>query len=266
MRGAQTILVVLYARDSVEPPRVEPRLFELIMRKKPVSVRAHAKGGVTTVHAMDREEWEEIERARATVQDIGMARIVSLSPADYVEFPWKNGRGVTTDIAAAYKDGAKTRDWTEMLWRFGRTPILENGPYSDLTGLERLQVLVAGNGFTIHTQDGAVHRDLSRPFAPVRFDGATPLTGRLIDGPVESVNFLYRRDRFSGDLKAPEPGTKLALAAGTHLIYAPAGEATVELDGTAHALADRHALRIEGAAAFVARAGRVLVASLLVEG
>lgn len=194
-----------------------------------------------------------------------MPQIARLSPADYVEFPWKNGRGVTTDIAAAYKDGAKTRDWADILWRFGRTPIYENGPYSDLSGFERTQVLVAGHGFTIHTPDGAVHRDLTRLFVPVRFDGATPLTGRLIDGPVETVNFLFRRDRFAGDLLAPEPGAKLALRQGLHLIYAPAGEAAVELDGVAHALADRHALRIEGAAAFVARAGRALVASLFVE-
>ena len=30
-----------------------------------------------------------------------------LTPADYVEFPWKNGRGVTTDIAALYRPGTR---------------------------------------------------------------------------------------------------------------------------------------------------------------
>lgn len=194
-----------------------------------------------------------------------MTAIVRLSPADYAAVPWKNGRGVTTDIAALYRPEAKSRDWTDMLWRFGRTPILEDGPYSDLTGFERLQVLIAGAGFTIHTADGALHRDLSRPFAPVRYDGGTPLSGRLIDGPVETVNLLFRRDRYAGDLLAPAPGARLALRAGTHLIYAPAGKAAVELDGTAHALEDRHALRSEGEATFVAVAGRVLVASLLVK-
>jgi uncharacterized protein len=195
-----------------------------------------------------------------------MTRIVPLSPADYVAFPWKNGRGVTTDIAALYRPEAKSRDWSDMLWRFGRTPILENGPYSDLTGFERLQVLIAGDGFTIHTEDGAVHRDLSRAYAPVRYDGGTKLTGRLNGGPVETVNLLFRRDGYTGDLLAPAPGTRLALRAGTHLIYAPDGAATVELDGAAHALEDRHALRLDGAASFAAIAGRVLVASLLVKG
>jgi uncharacterized protein len=192
-----------------------------------------------------------------------MPQIVSLSPADYVEFPWKNGRGVTTDIAALYRPEAKSRDWTEMLWRFGRTPILENGPYSDLTGFERLQVLIAGDGFTIHTEDGAVHRDLSRTYVPVRYDGGTKLTGRLNGGPVETVNFLYRRDTFDGDLSAPAPGTKLTLKAGTHLIHAPDGAATIEIDGQAQTLAGRHALRIEGAASFAHVAGRVLLASVV---
>lgn len=191
-----------------------------------------------------------------------MTTIVPLSPADYVATPWKNGRGVTTDIAALYRPEAKGRDWSDMLWRFGRTPILESSPYSDLTGFERLQVLIAGAGFTIRTADGAVHRDLTRPFVPVRYDGATPVTGRLIDGPVETVNFLYRRDGFMGDLIVPEPGAKMALRAGTHVIYAPDEAATVELDGVAYALADRHAIRIDGAAAFVHRAGRVLIASV----
>jgi uncharacterized protein len=195
-----------------------------------------------------------------------MTKIVALSPADYVEFPWKNGRGVTTDIAALYRPEAKSRDWTEMLWRFGRTPILESGPYSDLTGFERLQVLIAGDGFTIHTEDGAVHRDLSRTYNPVRYDGGTKLTGRLNGGPVETVNFLYRRDTFAGDLLAPAPGAKLALPAGTHLIYAPDGEATIEIDGAARALADRHALRIEGEAAFALVSGRVLLATLTSRG
>jgi environmental stress-induced protein Ves len=153
--------------------------------------------------------------------------MIFLSPADYVDFPWKNGRGTTTDIAAAYRPDAKTRDWTEMLWRFGRTPIFEDGPYSDLSGFEWLQVLVAGKGFTIHTADGAVHRDLTRPLVPVRYDGGTKLGGRLIDGPVETVNFLYRRDSFDGDLRAPAPGTALDAPPGTHLIYAPAGADTL---------------------------------------
>lgn len=195
-----------------------------------------------------------------------MTRIVSLSPADYVEFPWKNGRGVTTDIAAAYRPEAKSRDWTEMLWRFGRTPILESGPYSDLTGFERLQVLIAGDGFTIYTADGAVHRDLSRAYVPVRYDGGTKLTGRLNGGPVETVNFLYRRDMFDGDLLAPEPGATLALRAGTHLIHAPDGAATIEIDGTARPLAGRHALRIDGDAALALREGRALVASVISRG
>lgn len=188
-----------------------------------------------------------------------------LTPADYVAFPWKNGRGVTTDIAALYRPGATSRDWSDILWRFGRTPIPESGPYSDLSGFERLQVLISGEGFKIHTEDGAVHRDLSRRYAPVRYDGGTKLAGRLNGGPVETANLLYRRDAFTGDLLAPAPGSRLALKDGTHMIHAADGPATVEIDGTAHALADRHTLRIDGAASFAALAGRVLVASLFVK-
>ena len=126
--------------------------------------------------------------------------------------------------------------------------------------------LIAGDGFTIHTADGAVHRDLSRVYVPVRYDGGTKLTGRLNGGPVETVNFLYRRDTYDGDLLVPAPGAKLALPAGTHVIYASDGGATVEIDGVAHPLADRHALRLDREAAFALVAGRVLLATLTSRG
>jgi uncharacterized protein len=46
--------------------------------------------------------------------------ITPLDPAGYRRTPWKNGGGVTVDIAEH-----------EDAWRFGRTPITTAGPFSD---------------------------------------------------------------------------------------------------------------------------------------
>ena len=60
-----------------------------------------------------------------------MSRVTSLSPAGYRRVPWRNGGGVTVDIAF---DGE--------VWRFSRTPITTAGAFSDYAGYERLHVLV----------------------------------------------------------------------------------------------------------------------------
>ena len=108
--------------------------------------------------------------------------IAPLEPGRYVRTPWKNGGGVTVDIAF---DGD--------VWRFSRTPITVAGPFSDYTGFDRMQVLVAGSGLVLQTPAGEI--DVRRPFRPVRFAGETPIVSRLDSVPVEVVNLLGDRSR-----------------------------------------------------------------------
>src|SRR5262245_30603214 len=106
----------------------------------------------------------------------GLGMITPIDPAQYRRTPWKNGGGVTIDIAE--DDG----------WRFGRTPITAPGPFSDYTGFDRAQVLVSGCGLVLETPDGEI--DVRTPFKPVTFAGETPIVSRLEAGPVEVVNLI----------------------------------------------------------------------------
>ena len=45
------------------------------------------------------------------------AGITRLDPKTYRRTPWKNGGGVTVDIADAYAAGAERGAWSGMLWR-----------------------------------------------------------------------------------------------------------------------------------------------------
>jgi environmental stress-induced protein Ves len=159
-------------------------------------------------------------------------KVTPLDPDRYQRTPWKNGGGVTTDIAF---DGD--------VWRFSRTPITVAGPFSDYTGFDRLQVLVAGSGLVLQTPAGEI--DVRQPFRPVRFAGETPIGSRLESGPVEVVNLMGDRSRVSLDLAVLEAGRTRDFGPGLHIAYCPAGRAQLKIDGETHDLEADGGLRIE---------------------
>ena len=158
--------------------------------------------------------------------------ITPLDPDHYRRTPWKNGGGVTIDIAF---DGD--------VWRFSRTPITVAGPFSDYTGFDRMQVLVAGSGLVLQTPAGEI--DVRQPFRPVRFAGETPIVSRLESGPVEVVNLMGDRSRVSIDLAVLEAGRTRDLGPGLHIAYCPGGRARLRIDDETYDLEADGGLRIE---------------------
>ena len=169
-----------------------------------------------------------------------MPTIARLGPDRYRRLPWKNGRGELVLI-----DGEGTGNWQDMgvAWHFGRTAIVEEGPFSDYRGYERLQVVIKGSGLVLIAPDHEV--DLRVPLEPRRYDGGTPIRTRLENGPVEVVNLIADRSRFDIALRVGSPDMKLGCPPGRHLVFAPTGAARVTADGTAYDLPEDHALRLE---------------------
>lgn len=178
-------------------------------------------------------------------------RVHHLKPQDYRRTPWKNGGGVTTDIA---HDGE--------VWRFSRTPITTSGPFSDYAGFDRVQMLVAGHGLVLETADGEI--DVRAPFKPVRFAGELAIVSRLEAGPVEVLNLLGDRSKVMLDLTVLEAGESRQLGSGRHIAYCPGGAAIVRLGGEARDLAADHALQLEQADGdvLVCSAGRIVLGSV----
>ncbi len=189
-------------------------------------------------------------------------RLTPLPPESFRSKPWKNGGGVTHDIADASRPGADPAGWEGMVWRLGRTAIVQPGPFSDLTGYERLQAVIVGSGLVLEGASGEI--DLRRPFTPVRYDGGLPLVSRLENGPVEVVNLIVDRAMCRADLAAPEPGETLALAPAIHILYAPGEAVTARCGSEAIALTGGHALRIDAEAdgSLTVEAGRALLATI----
>ena len=107
-----------------------------------------------------------------------------LTPADYIRQPWKNGKGVTVELARADAEDA-------LLWRLSMATVAEDGPFSLFPGVERNLTVISGPGFRL------VGKDLSidcRPMVPVAFPGDVTLAAQGTDhGPSDDFNVMTAR-------------------------------------------------------------------------
>ena len=182
-----------------------------------------------------------------------------LAPENHRRIPWKNGRGELFVI-----DGEGGENWQDMgvAWHFGRTAIVEEGPFSDYTGYERLQVVTKGEGLVLVAPDHEI--DMRVPMRPRRYDGGTPIRTLLEKGPVEVVNLIADRTRFEIELRVGKLGAPLLCKSGRHVVYAPAGSAQIEIGGRTSTLTEGHALRVrtDSEANIIVLDGQVIIGSI----
>ncbi|MEN8653332.1 HutD family protein [Streptomyces sp. 21So2-11] len=112
-----------------------------------------------------------------------------LKAADLAAVPWKNGGGVTREIAA-WPESAGIDDFA---WRVSLADVAVDGPFSAFPGVDRTLTVVEGAGMEL-TVGGRQHLVDVRD-TPHRFPGDVPTEGRLLDGPVVNLNVMHRRDR-----------------------------------------------------------------------
>jgi environmental stress-induced protein Ves len=188
-----------------------------------------------------------------------MLAVELLSPGVYRRIPWKNGRG---ELVVIDREGGDSWENMGVAWHFGRTAIVEEGPFSDYAGYERLQIVTGGAGLVLKAPDHDI--DLRVPMRVQRYDGATPIRTVLEQGPVEVVNLIADRSRFGIDLRVVETGAELLCRPGHHVVYTTIGDSRVDVDGRAYTLAKDHALRLRTSAGttVVVQEGQVLLGSI----
>jgi uncharacterized protein len=188
--------------------------------------------------------------------------ITIVDPATYRRTPWKNGGGVTIDIAGAHRPGADPGGWDGMIWRFGRTRIEQPGPFSDLSGYDRILSVIEGRGLLLHPR-GRSPLDVRAPFQPVRFAGEWAITSELTEGPVGVLNLLADRARCAIDLVFPSEGASVAVPAG-HCIALALDDAKMDIGGRTVALARDFAATfdLDAPSSVLVQKGRVAVASV----
>jgi environmental stress-induced protein Ves len=130
--------------------------------------------------------------------------------------PWKNGGGVTREVAVHPRgSGFQTLDW-----RVSIAQVRSAGPFSLLPGLDRRLAVLEGTLSLVIAQAPEVR--LSPDTPALHFPGEVSVQAQPVDGPVMDLNIMTRRGLFSSALtlhRAQHP-TPLASGAATLVVVA----------------------------------------------
>lgn len=105
--------------------------------------------------------------------------------AEYSEMPWRNGGGVTFEIARQPHTG------DEFDWRLSLALIERGGPFSSFAGYRRAIALVSGSGCVLHGIE-AQPVPLRTPGDIALFCGGAAVTCDLLAGTTCDLNLMVR--------------------------------------------------------------------------
>lgn len=151
-----------------------------------------------------------------------------LRAADRRAAPWKNGGGLTRDIAAWPAEA----DVNAFEWRLSLAEITRDGPFSTFRGVDRNLTLIEGEGLALDV-DGETHS--LGAGARVAFAGEAVTAARLVAGPVRDFNVMVRRDAWRARVTDLFGGPVHA-ARGGHAFVLALGPGRVAFEGREHRL------------------------------
>ncbi|APU38835.1 MULTISPECIES: HutD/Ves family protein [unclassified Streptomyces] len=164
-----------------------------------------------------------------------------LRAADRPATVWKNGGGVTREIAAWPPEA----DMDSFRWRVSLAEVAADGPFSAFTGIDRTLTLAEGAGMDLVV--GGERRLLDERFAPQDFAGDEPTDCRLVRGPVVNFNVMYRRGAATAETAVVRGRLTVAVEPGeTLLVVALEGPAKLEASGSGHTLGRYDAALVRG--------------------
>jgi environmental stress-induced protein Ves len=151
--------------------------------------------------------------------------------------PWKNGGGVTREIACHPPlAGMQNFDW-----RISIAHIASDGDFSVFTGVDRVITLLDGGGVQLSSADDSVLHVLDTPLQPFAFSGDVEVHGRLLDGDCHDLNVMTRRAVYQAEVRVLRRDETL-LPAPAGLLMAIRGSWQVRADGTDTARGQQHTL------------------------
>jgi len=118
--------------------------------------------------------------------------MIVLRAAERVPTPWKNGGGVTREVAI-WPPGAPL---TAFDWRISVADVAAGGPFSAFPGIDRVLTVISGAGLFL-TVDGAAPVAMDDASPPLAFPGEAACEARLAHGPIRDLNLMVRRGAYA---------------------------------------------------------------------
>ena len=177
-----------------------------------------------------------------------------LPASGYRSMAWKNGQGVTHEIAREPATG------DSFLWRLSIADVAADGDFSLFPGCDRTITLIQGAGMELDFDEAPAKR-IDRHFMPFDFAGDWHCRGRLIEGPIRDFNLIVDRSRVRAEtlvLRLREAPVEADIADGRIFVYCgegqlSAGGFTAEAGDTFDLGPGRHAIAGPGALGLVMR-------------
>ena len=148
-----------------------------------------------------------------------------LRAADHRRMPWKNGGGVTTEIAV-FPAGAGLDDFE---WRLSMANVASDGPFSIFAGVDRTLAVLEGEGIALSVADRP-EVTLTRSSEPFAFPADQPTSARLIAGPILDFNVMSRRGRVRHRVERTRVGADVPHGSMA-IVFCSAGSARISSGG-----------------------------------
>jgi uncharacterized protein len=173
-----------------------------------------------------------------------MTRVKLIRGAELVAAPWKNGGGITREVAAGFVKGtASASSLDTFAWRVSVADVAQAGPFSRFEGIDRTLVLLSGAGMVLDEMsaekavslgDGThvvKSHVLKHALDIARFEGEAHIDARLVDGATRDFNLMVRRDAAHGELDVwhghAQQKSMRAFSSDVTLLFCASGAVTV---------------------------------------
>jgi len=138
-----------------------------------------------------------------------------LRASDRTPMPWKNGGGITREVAIS----PPTAAFDAFDWRISIAEVAQGGPFSTFPGVDRVLTVIEGGGLELRVEGlpVAILDDHAPPFA---FPGDAACTATLRHGPIRDLNLMVRRGTYVVRARRLEGPAIIACMAQTTILLA----------------------------------------------
>lgn len=187
-----------------------------------------------------------------------MPNFIIIEQDQYKRMPWKNGLGETLEIQ-------RYEDKDGLRFRISQASVVEDGIFSDFSGLHRTLVLLSGDGMTLeHVGKNNSHtNELSKALDIARFSGRDKTYAALKSGKIEDLNIMVRDTDTQAKVEAYAAPCSLLLSTSDTLFsgFYAAEDTVMDIESAAPLLIKAHSMVMfsEEANATLAQGNGILI-------